>query len=290
MFHIPKMMDPAEYKKEWEAGLHQTEYNTCRFAEDKTAFACDWLKRHVPGINLENPKTLVDRIGWAKVFDKDYCKPIWADKICSHWNLYEAGMPELAIKPVYYSRCYLTDNDWNNIPDGKYILKMSHGSGWNMKFEKKPGFDPTYLQQQVWEWYHLNFAYICGYEWQYDKIIPGFVIQPDLGELMNWEFWCENGEIIGVNLIKKHSKNILESVAWCDENGNKPKWYIAGAARFYLIQKEKEILERMKPYVKKLASDFKFVRVDLYHINNEIKFSELTFTPSSGRLFIKDLT
>ena len=136
----------------------------------------------------------------------------------------------------------------------------------------------------------MNFAYICGYEWQYDKIIPGFVIQPDLGELMNWEFWCENGEIIGVNLIKKHSKNILESVAWCDENGNKPKWYIAGAARFYLIQKEKEILERMKPYVKKLASDFKFVRVDLYHINNEIKFSELTFTPSSGRLFIKDLT
>ena len=40
----------------------------------------------------------------------------------------------------------------------------------------------------------------------------------------------------------------------------------------------------MKPIVKELASDFKFVRVDLYSINKEIKFSELTFSPCSGKL------
>ena len=42
----------------------------------------------------------------------------------------------------------------------------------------------------------------------------------------------------------------------------------------------------MKPVVKELASNFKFVRVDLYSINKQIKFSELTFSPCSGKLNI----
>lgn len=277
MLHIPKMMDPAEYKKEWEAGIHQSEYNACRFVEDKVAYSEQWFKKYGPWIDFKNPKNAVDRIANYKLYDLDPRKPTWADKICSHWNLYEAGMPELAIEPVYYSRCYLTDHDWNSIPNGKYILKMAHGSGWNMKFEKTDTFNPDYLQQKVWEWYHLNFAYLSGWEWQYDKIIPGFVIQPDLGHLMNWEFWCEEGDIKALNLTIKEQKNSLKSIAWVGE-------YSAGhtPARDFLSKSEKEVAEQMLPYVKKLASDFKFVRVDLYHINNEIKFSELTFTPGAG--------
>ncbi len=54
--------------------------------------------------------------------------------------------------------------------------------------------------------------------------------------------------------------------------------------RFQLLESEKVILEKMKPIVKKLASDFKFVRVDLYSINGQVKFSELTFSPCSGKL------
>jgi hypothetical protein len=283
-------MDPAEYKKEWEAGLHQTEYNACRFAEDKFEYGKQWLRKHVPWADFENPKNLVDRICHYKLYDLDPRKPIWADKMCSHWNLFEAGMKELAIEPIYYSRCYLTDHDWENIPNGKYILKMNHGSGWNMKFEKKPGFDPTYLQQKVWEWYHLNFAYVAGWEWQYDKIIPGFVIQPDLGELMNWEFWCEDGKILGVCLTKKLAKNFTQNIVWCDEFGDAAKFDIGPAIRYYMTPSEKAVLEKMRSYVLKLASDFKFVRVDLYHINNEIKFSELTFTPSAGELGLRSFT
>lgn len=40
----------------------------------------------------------------------------------------------------------------------------------------------------------------------------------------------------------------------------------------------------MKPIVEQLASNYKFVRVDLYSINDKVKFSELTFSPCSGKL------
>ena len=101
---------------------------------------------------------------------------------------------------------------------------------------------------------------------------------------MNWEFWCEEGKIVAVNLVRKVSKNREDNVAWVDENGDKPPFTIAQPSQFFLSKSQKEILEKMKPYVKKLAEPFKFVRVDLYSINGEPKFSELTFTPCAGRI------
>lgn len=40
---------------------------------------------------------------------------------------------------------------------------------------------------------------------------------------------------------------------------------------------------------KKLSADHKFLRVDLYQINNQIYFSELTFFPCSGMMPFKTL-
>lgn len=282
MYHSPKLT-PEEYRQEWLNGLHQTEYNACRFAEDKTKFAVDWLLKQNPKINLDEPKNILDRICWCKIFDKDPRKPLWTDKINANYMLHELGLDELIIEPVYFSRGYLTRAEYDALPDGKYIIKCNHGSGWNIKFHKNKLFDPAYMISKIHEWYDLNFAYISGYEWQYENIIPGIIIQPDFGELLNWEFYCENGNIEGVNLIKKEGKNWQQCIAWADENGNAPKFSLGQEAYCnFLSPKEKIILEKMKPYVKKLAQDFKFVRVDLYSINTEIKFSELTFSPCGG--------
>ena len=45
----------------------------------------------------------------------------------------------------------------------------------------------------------------------------------------------------------------------------------------------------MKPIVEQLASDFKFVRVDLYSINGQVKFGETTFSPCSGNIPLNKL-
>ena len=52
-----------------------------------------------------------------------------------------------------------------------------------------------------------------------------------------------------------------------------------------LPSKEKGFLGRafddMKEMASILSKDFKFVRVDLYEVNGEIKFGEMTFTPTT---------
>ena len=49
-------MTEEEYRQEWLKGLHNTDYNNCRFAEDKTQYAIEWTKKNVPSVNLENPQ------------------------------------------------------------------------------------------------------------------------------------------------------------------------------------------------------------------------------------------
>lgn len=280
------MLSEAEYKQEWLNGLHQTDYNNCRFAEDKTQYAIDWIKNKIPNVNLENPQNIVDRINWCKIYDKDYRKPIWADKISAHQELSLSSLKDIVISPAYIFRTNkFTKESFDTIPDGKWFFRCNHGSGWNMRFEKKKGNVPTYLISKLNEWLSLNYAYIGGYEWQYENINRGIIVQPDLGQLKDWNFWCENGEIKYVQTVRKINKNLEDYLTFTDANGDKPDIYIGvKPMRFHLLESEKETLEKMKPIVKKLASDFKFVRVDLYSINGQVKFGETTFSPCSGRL------
>lgn len=284
-------MTEEEYRQEWLKGLHNTDYNNCRFAEDKTKFAEEWITKKDLSINLVNPQNIVDRINWCKIYDKDDRKPIWTDKILAHQELSSSSLKDIVISPAYIFRTTeFTLDMFNHIPDGKWFFRCNHGSGWNMRFEKKKGNDPTYLISKLNEWLSLNYAYIGGYEWQYEHIEPGIIIQPDLGQLLDWEFWCENGEIKYIQLSRKFGKNLEEFFAFTDGEGNKPDLYIGiEPMRFKLLDRERIIYEKMKPIIKKLASDFKFVRVDLYYINGEVKFSELTFSPCSGKLVFKHI-
>ena len=284
-------MTEEEYRQEWLKGLHQTEYNNCRFAEDKTQYAIEWTKKNVPNVNLENPQNIVDRINWYKIYDKDPRKVKWSDKIYAMRNLKDMGLSDIIIPPVFYTYDYLARETYLSLPEGKYIIKCNHGSGWNIRFERKKLKDAIYIFDKIKEWISLNYAYVTGYEWQYEQITPGIIIQPDYGQLKDWMFWCENGEIKYVQTARKLGKNLEEFFTFTDADGNKPDAYIGvEPMRFYMLESEKVILEKMKPIAKTLASDFKFVRVDLFYINGQVKFGELTFSPCSGKLLFGNVT
>ena len=279
-------MTEQEYRQEWLNGLHRTDYNNCRFAEDKVKFAENWIKNKMPDINLDSPQNIVDRINRYRIYDKDDRKPIWTDKISAYQELSAGPLKDIVISPAYiFPAMEFTANMFNTIPDGKWFFRCNHGSGWNMRFEKKKGNDPSYLISKLNEWLSLNYAYVGGYEWQYESINPGVIVQPDLGQLKDWMFWCEDGKIEYVQTARKLGKNLEEFLTFTDADGNSPDLYIGvEPLRFYLLDSEKVILEKMKPIVKELASDFKFARVDLYSINGQVKFGELTFSPCSGKL------
>ena len=49
-----------------------------------------------------------------------------------------------------------------------------------------------------------------------------------------------------------------------------------------------KFLNIMIEYSKKLSKDFKFVRVDLYELENEVRLGELTFIPMNSFFYCKN--
>ena len=279
-------MTEEEYKEEWLAGLHNTDYNNCRFSENKIQFGINWIKEKIPSVNIENPQNIIDRINWCKLYDKDFRKPLWANKIWAHNELMQSDLKDILIQPAYiFNTDKFTKEMFDQIPKGKWFFRCNHGSGWNLRYDNTIHSNPKYLLEKLNEWLSLDYSYLSGWEWQYNKMPKGIIVQPDLGQLKDWSFWCENGEIIYVQTSRKLGKNLAEFMTFTDKDGNVPNAYIGVTPiRFKLLNSELNILEKMKPIVKRLASNFKFVRVDLYSINGQVEFSELTFSPCSGKL------
>lgn len=277
----------AEYKKEWQEGLHQSEYNDCRFADDKVQFCKDWISSHI-----KSTHPLVETISKQKIriaSDEQYrnlCAS-WADKINAIDMLKNIGMSDIVI-PYYYKKYGLfTESDFSGLPDKDIIIKCNHGSGWNLILNKqKPDTLPKYIIHKVNEWLNLNYAYIAGYEAQYEQIKPGVIVQPVIiNQPTDYGFWCVNGDIIAVSLTRKYGKNLEEYIAFTDEEGKELDWFIGLRPEMdFLHSNQKYMVNMIKPYVKELAKPFDFVRVDMYCVNNKVYFGELTFTPSSGRI------
>lgn len=283
-----------QYKEDFLNGMYPVEeYDICRYASDKEKFAREWLLNKRP-VNIDNPQNVVDLICHEKIrlihapYNELRVRMGWVDKCRAYDKLNEMGMSELAIPYVYRAWkpwfneeifTYMTE------PNTTYIIKTNHGSGWNIKYT--PGkTDKQIVLNKINGWLKLNYAYISGYEVQYKWVKPGIVIQKLLTETpLDWSFWCIDGKIEGIGLTKKLGKNYEDYIGFFDENGEMPKWFIGmQPAMFKMNIKQKEILERMKPYVKRLCTGFPFVRVDMYCVNGKIYFGEMTFTPCSGVL------
>lgn len=288
-----------EYKEKWKQGLVKGEYDDCRFCEDKVKFAKDWLLSNMPSLNLEEPQNIVDRIAKLKIEDIENpdiayirLKSRWSDKVGVYDELASMGMTELQLPYEWrgYRKTFdetILDKLDERPSDWHYIIKCNHGSGYNLMYTPKQTKHEIVVENMN-RWLNTNYAYISGLELQYKWIKPGYVVQPVyVQQPLDWSFWCEYGEIEGVGLTRKCGKNYEQYIAFVDECGNQNKWFIgAEPDQVDLFPSQKAILERMKPYVKALVRPFKFVRCDMYCINNVIYFGELTFSPCSGVLEI----
>lgn len=289
------MNETLEEKKRWMNGESTSDYNDIRFAKDKFEAGKAWMLRRMPNVDMEKPRNIVDYICKYKYEDLNPDKVSFADKIAVYGELYDMGLEELHIPMIgpYEKFWYRpTVDDVHEVlkiaSKQPSIIKCNHGSGWNVVIPDG-NFNADYLTSKLMEWLHTNYAYVGGYEWHYEHIVPGLLIQPLLKpNMLDWQFYCLDGEIVACDLQKKYSKSIVENVAFVGPDGGKLDWYIGKEPSIpRLTGSMKQAFDQMIPYVKEIASKFKFVRVDLFNDDGKIYFCEATFAPCSG---ILDLT
>ncbi len=238
----------------------------------------DYVRAHGRVPNLQHPRTFNEKIARRKVRERDARFPDLIDKIKvkeivgSRYG-HEFINPTLA---VYNSS---TEMDFTQPPlrVPPYVIKASHGSGMTLLVRDAP-IDQTAIREQVDAWLKVDHS-TAAEEWAYSQIKPRILVEALMGgsrTITDYKFHVFSGSVYAIEVV-------LDRFAEYRINFYSPSWDLLDIKRYagrlpseLPVQPPKR-LGTMLELAESIGRDFSYVRVDLYAIEEEIKFGELTF-------------
>lgn len=238
-------------------------------------------------LDLDNPKTFNEKLQWLKLYDRnpEYTKMVdkyevknYVSKIIGE----EYVIPTLGIYEKF------EDIDFEKLPN-QFVMKCTHDSASTVICKDKKKFNYKKAKNKINKCLKRNYFYI-GREWPYKNVKPRIIIEKymentDGTAIDDYKFYCFDGKAEYVMVCRERNTG-SPKFYYFDRNWNfKRNMSNDGKAiseNEVAKIKKPENLEKMFEIVEILSKDIKFVRTDLYYINNNIYFGELTFFPLAG--------
>lgn len=240
--------------------------------QDKMGHALDW----------DNLQTYTEKMQWEKLYDKNPLKALLADKYrVREWVTEKIGDEYLI--PLLGVWDSFSEIDFSLLPD-QFVLKTNHGTGTNLIVKDKKKLNYKQAKRCFDDWMNMDFAFVNNYQMHYSeinrKIIAEKYLETDRGELQDYKFLCFDGNPVfcwvDLGRYSNHTRTVF------DMNWQLQPWTQAN----YGISKEPipkpKNFNKMKEIATILSAGFSHVRVDLYNVNGQIYFGEMTFTNGSG--------
>lgn len=248
--------------------------------DDQTFLKKRYKKAFNRELNIDNPITFNEKLQWMKLFYHDQKMSICADKYLVREYIKEKGLSEI-LNNVYRVYENVDDIEINKLPN-KFVLKASHGSGWNIFCDNKQHFIWHQWKKVMNFWMHDNL-YIYGREWVYKNMIPRIICEEYLEQnediLLDYKFFCFQGKVTFIQVTINEKDNHMINLYDPNWNLMKEKYAFINSPR---IIKKPACLIEMISIAELLSNPFPFARIDLYEIKEKVKFGEITFFPSSG--------
>lgn len=269
-------------KKLWESNNVTIEVNKLDTMVDYRKEIEKIGKKIGLNFNLDNPKTIQEKIQWLKLYDTTPLKTKCSDKIKVHEYCKDKLGKDICI-PIIKTYNNTNEIEWNKLPE-KFVIKCNHGSGMNIIVKNKTNINKQDVFNKLNMWMKKDFAFQNGCELQYHNIERKIFVEEfkedsnQKNSLLDYKFWCFNGEpkFMTITDGNGHGKMTFFDTNFKEMNVQRKDFK-------YLENCKKPLnFDLMIDYSKKLSEDFKFVRVDFYEINGEVYLGELTFTPGSG--------
>jgi hypothetical protein len=229
---------------------------------------------------LENPQTFNEKIQWLKLHGGLERYAPYVDKYEVRAFIAERAGPDCLI-PLLGIYDTTRAVDWATLPES-FVIKATHGSKWNIIVKSKREADWTALQKTVKRWLRTNYYHVRG-EPNYRPLKGRFMIEEYLedptGDLKDYKFFCFNGEPMFVQVDGTRHTDHRRDVYDLDWNRLPVRLHCENLKQ---AAEKPARLPEMVAISRRIAADFPFVRVDLYHSREQIYFGELTFTPNNG--------
>src|SRR5574344_1249251 len=99
----------------------------------------NYCKYHGVKIDLNNPRTIQDKLAWLNIYDINSLKTFCADKIKLHEYCEEKLGKDICI-PILKTYNSVDDIDLNDLPNS-FVLKCNHGRRMDVIVKNKNKFD-----------------------------------------------------------------------------------------------------------------------------------------------------
>lgn len=234
-------------------------------------------------LNLKNPQTFNEKLQWLKLYDRKPEYTTMVDKYAV--KEYVANIiGEEYIIPTLGVWDRFEDIDFDSLPN-QFVLKCTHDSGGLVICKDKQTFDKNAARRKIENSLHRDY-YLAGREWPY-KDVPKRIIaekfmtpEKEQSDLTDYKIYCFNGS---PQLIMVAGGRFSgdKRFAYYDTNWNVVDitW---GAPRPDKEFDKPTQLSTMLKVASKLSREMIFSRIDLYCIENNVFFGEITFYDSSG--------
>ena len=266
-------------------------YHTRALWPDKLYLSLIYRSKMGHWIDWKNPKSFTEKLQWLKVYDYKPEYTNMVDKLAAK-DYVATRIGEQYIIPTLGVWDRVEDIDWNSLPD-QFVLKTTHGGGGcgvvvcsdNTHFDKAKAIKKlqTSMHSNAGKTYREKPYLNVPRKIIAEKFIVDDNVRETCGtaDLRDYKFFCFNGRVkcfkIDFGRFVEHHANYYSpegKLLPFGEKGLEPD-----PSHIEVMPNN---LSRMIDIAQKLSNGFKFLRVDLYNVNENIYFGELTFYPAAG--------
>ena len=269
--------------------FNKIKYFFTRNRYSDTAFITKhFLKEQGYPLRLDNPVTLNEKLQWLKLHDRKPEYTLYADKYAVREYMENNFGKEHLIPLLFHTTDYREIRP-ENLPDVPFIIKANHGFGAYTIVRSKAAMDWRRIQTDCRLWLLTNYYY-NEREWQYKNIQPRIIVEQLLldknGRIPNdYKLHCINGRLqfvyVSVDREGVNKRNIY------DRNWQ-PLYFTWNRKGKDLKNIRGEEIAPPPTYAmmvetaEKIATQFKYVRVDFYDIDGKLYFGEITQCHGGG--------
>jgi len=267
-----------------------TRFYATHVLKDKPA---DWImralcaphfwKKHGYWPHFVRPRSYSEKIWNRMLFDRDPQWTVLSDKLRMR-DYVAAKIGEQYLIPLLWTGKKPEDIPFEQLPE-KFVIKATHGCSYNIIVRDKRELDERQIHAQLNKWLAQNYCEesLLGTEWGYKHVQPAIMIEAFLdsnnGNLVDYKFRTFSGKVeFFVAHFERHGDHSMSLM--CDCTGEPIQCELGHKYRGVFVPPAN--LPHMVEVAERLGSEFDFMRVDLYSLEDKVYFGELTPYPGAG--------
>lgn len=234
-------------------------------------------------LDSKNPKNYDEKLFWLNLYWRHPLKTQCADKHSMREYVQQKGLGH--ILPILI-RTYENSNeiDFDILPQ-KFVLKCTHGCGFNIICENKALLDKNKAKNQLDIWMGIDFGQVYG-ELHYSGIKPRIICEEYLDNLYgkslcDYKVFCFNGKVHCTLVCQDRQANHICKFDYYDREFETKLPYLKSSLLADRNVSKPDAYDKIINAAEMLSQPFPFVRMDFYSIKGQPILGEMTFTSSA---------